>query len=221
MSEENNKPKQDKEKNLILDDERDLLMDHEYDGIQELDNNMPPWWLWGFYFTIALAVVYLFYYEVSGWGPTQEEQYEIEMAMAAERYGTTDEIISDFAQAQILTDMQSIERGREIYSASTNLCATCHGAQGQGLVGPNLTDNYWKHGCDFQSIITSIKDGFPAQGMPPYGSTVRIADDDLIMLASYIMYIRGSEPDNPRAPNMSRAVECVEELPEDHPAEED
>ncbi|MCH8568029.1 MAG: c-type cytochrome [Balneolales bacterium] len=208
---ENNQPN---EENLVFDDERDLLMDHEYDGIQELDNNMPPWWLYGFYFTIVLSVGYLLYYEVLGWGPSQEEEYEIEMALAAERYGNlAEDAIFDFSLTQILTDAESIERGREVFNASTNLCATCHGAQGQGLVGPNLTDNYWKHGCDLESLIISIKDGFPNRGMPAYGSTVRIGNEDLVKLASYIISIRGSDPPNPKAPNMSRAVECFETIP--------
>ncbi len=202
----------DKEKNLILDDEREKLLDHEYDGIQELDNAMPPWWLYGFYLTIAFSVVYLLYYEVTGWGPDQHEEYQREMAMAAERYGVAEEVATiDFSTAEILLDEESLAAGRTIYAATTNLCATCHGAEGQGLVGPNLTDDYWKHGCDLESIVNSIRVGFPDRGMPAYGSTVRIPDEELHQLASYIISIRGTNPPNPKAPNMDRAVECVEQ----------
>ncbi len=220
MSEQKNKPENEQEKNLILDDERDLLMDHEYDGIQELDNNMPPWWLYGFYFTIALSVVYLFYYEVSGWGPSQEEEYEMELAAAAERYGIDpDAPVFDFSEAELLTDAASLERGREIFVGSTNQCAACHGQQAQGLVGPDLTNEYWKSGCDLESIIVSVKEGFPRRGMPAYGTTRAIDNEDLIMLASYIISIRGSEPEGAKAPDMSRSERCEEQLPEEIPAE--
>ncbi len=205
-TDQNNDPK--KELNTIFDDERDLLMDHEYDGIQELDNRMPPWWLYGFYFTIAFSVVYLFYYDVTGWGLTQEEEYEREMAMAAERFNLEEREAIDFAELAILEDESSLEAGRMIYVSQNNLCATCHGQQGQGLVGPDLTNNLWKHGCDLESIMVAIKDGFPTRGMQPYGSNARLTTEELHQLASYIISLRGTEPPNPRAPDMSRSVEC-------------
>ncbi|AXJ02181.1 cytochrome c oxidase cbb3-type subunit 3 [Cyclonatronum proteinivorum] len=208
MAEQSKKPKNDPDKNLILDDERDLLMDHEYDGIQELDNNMPPWWLYGFYVTIIFAVGYLLYYDVLGWGPSQEEEYEIEMAMAAERYGIQETEARDFSQAVLLTDAASLERGREVFNASTNLCTTCHGQNAQGLVGPDLTNEYWKYGCDMESLMVSISEGFPTRGMPAYGSTVRIGDDDLAKLASYIISLRGTNPAGAKAPDMSRSERC-------------
>lgn len=200
------------EKNVILDDERDLLMNHEYDGIQELDNPMPPWWIYGFYLTIIFAVGYLMYYEVLGWGPTQEEEYQMEMAEAIERYGLDPEtgtvVQADYSEFEILSDEASLAAGRALYQSPNNLCQTCHGPQGQGLVGPNLTDNYWKSGCDLESIIISIKEGFPARGMQPYGSGMRLSDEELQQLSSYIISIRGTDPPNPKAPNMSRAEPC-------------
>lgn len=221
MAEQPKKPINEPEKNLILDDERDLLMDHEYDGIQELDNNMPPWWLYGFYVTIIFAVGYLLYYDVLGWGLSQEEEYQREVAMAAERFGIQEVETRDFSQAVLLTDTASLERGREVFNASTNLCATCHGQNAQGLVGPDLTNDYWKHGCDLQSIMVSISDGFPNRGMPAYGSTVRIGDDDLLALASYIISIRGSNPAGAKAPDMSRSVRCEEPAEAEAPATEE
>jgi cytochrome c oxidase cbb3-type subunit 3 len=205
--------KKDNEPNLILDDERDLLLDHEYDGIQELDNNMPPWWIYGFYFTIAFSVVYLLYYEVTGWGPSQEQEYEIEMALAEERFGAiaaAPEDLLDFTTLAVLTDDVSLATGKALYEASRNLCTTCHGAQGQGLVGPNLTNEYWKHGCDLASIATSIRVGFPARGMPAYGSMAPLNDEQLHQLSSYIISLRGSNPPGAKAPDMSRSVVCPE-----------
>lgn len=221
MAEQPKKPINEPEKNLILDDERDLLMDHEYDGIQELDNNMPPWWLYGFYVTIVFAVGYLLYYDVLGWGLSQEEEYQREIAMAAERFGIQEVEARDFSQAVLLTDAASLARGREVFTASTNLCATCHGQNAQGLVGPDLTNDYWKHGCDLQSIMVSISEGFPNRGMPAYGSTVRIGDDDLLALASYIISIRGSNPAGAKAPDMSRSVRCEEPADAEAPATEE
>jgi len=205
--------KKDNEPNLILDDERDLLLDHEYDGIQELDNKMPPWWLYGFYVTIAFSVVYLLYYDVLRWGPSQEEEYEREMAAAELRFGSVaaePESTLDFTQLVALTDDVSLAAGKDIYMSSRNLCATCHGGQGQGLVGPDLTNDYWKHGCDLSSIVTSIRVGFPARGMPAYGSMARLNDEELHQLASYIISLRGTNPPGAKAPDMSRSVECVE-----------
>lgn len=199
------------EKNLILNDEVDLLLDHEYDGIQELDNPMPPWWLYGFYFTIVLAVGYLLYYDVTGWGPSQIEEYEQEIAAAAERYGSgdTEEVVVDYSELVAFTDLQNLEAGRALYMSPANLCVTCHGANAQGLVGPDLTNEFWKHGCDLESIMISIRSGFPSMGMPAYGSGVALSDEQLQQLSSYIISIRGSNPDGAKAPNMARSVECI------------
>jgi cytochrome c oxidase cbb3-type subunit III len=200
----------DNKPNVILDDERDKLLDHEYDGIQELDNPMPPWWLYGFYFTIALSVVYLLWFDVFGWGPSQSEEYQREVAAAAERFNLQAEptVTLDYASLEVLTDEVSLVAGRQLYLSPTNLCTTCHGQNAQGLVGPDLTNDFWKHGCDLESIMISIKVGFPARGMPAYGSGVRLSDEQLHQLSSYIISLRGSEPAGAKAPDMSRSVQC-------------
>ncbi|MFU8859437.1 MAG: cbb3-type cytochrome c oxidase N-terminal domain-containing protein [Cyclonatronaceae bacterium] len=205
---------EEKDKNLIFDDEHDKLLNHEYDGIQELDNPMPPWWLYGFYFTIALAVVYLLWYDVLGIGPSQTEEYQRELAAAEERFGTDPGADPgagtsvDYATLELLTDQASLEAGRTIYNNPAQLCVTCHGANAQGLVGPDLTNDYWLHGCDLESIMTSVKTGYPQQGMPPYGSGNRLSDEELQQLASYIISLRGSEPEGAKSPDMSRAEQC-------------
>lgn len=210
-----------KNKNLILDDEHDKLLNHEYDGIMEFDNPMPPWWLYGFYFTIVLAVAYLLWYDVFGIGPSQSAEYQSEMAAAAELYGPgrgdgsgTDSgqpggsVTVNYATLEVLTDEASLEAGRLIYTNPAQLCVTCHGANAQGLVGPDLTANYWLHGCDLQSLITSVKSGYPQQGMPPYGSGNRLSDNELQQLASYLISLRGTNPEGAKAPDMARAVQC-------------
>lgn len=203
-----------KDKNIIFDDEQDILMNHEYDGIQELDNPMPPWWLYGFYFTIALAVVYLLWYDVLGIGPSQSEEYQRELAAAEERFGADSDGDSgagtsvDYATLEVLTDQASLDAGRTIYNNPAQLCTTCHGANAQGLVGPDLTSDYWLHGCDLASLMTSVKTGYPQQGMPPYGSGNRLSDEELQQLASYLISLRGSNPEGAKPPDMSRAEQC-------------
>lgn len=129
----------------VFDDEKDLLMDHEYDGIKELDNHMPKWWLYLFYFTIVWGVLYFLYYTVTGVGMDQHEQYAAEMAEAAEKYGFSQDGEEAIAAVSwsYETDDASIANGREIYMSTNNLCFTCHGAAGEGMVGPNLTDDMW------------------------------------------------------------------------------
>lgn len=194
----------------ILDDEKDKLLDHEYDGIKELDNHMPVWWLWLFYFTIGWGFLYMLYYQFTGVGPDQHEQYEMEIAAANEKYGGGDSEEASTATVWAFeTDAASIENGKTIYAGTGNLCFTCHGAAGEGLVGPNLTDEYWIHGCEASEIAASIEHGYPDKGMMPYGSGARMSDEDLTDVISYIASLQGTEPANPKAVDTSRAVECT------------
>lgn len=196
----------------ILDDEKDLLMDHEYDGIKELDNHMPRWWLYLFYFTIIWGFLYMVYYVFTDVGLDQHEEYQAEMAMANEHFGLTEQNDGDENVATVWafeTDDASIENGKTIYMAVGNLCFTCHGNSGEGMVGPNLTDNLWINGCSASDVATSIINGFPDKGMMAYGSGARLADDDLTDLISYIATLQGSNPDNAKPADEARAVECT------------
>lgn len=195
----------------IFDDEKDKLMDHEYDGIRELDNHMPGWWLWLFYVTIAFSVGYLLYYEVFGWGPTQYEEYEQEMAAAEAMYGSPEEgeAAADFTWA-VSEDPADIEAGKEIFLNPGQLCFTCHGNKGEGLVGPNLTDEYWMHGCRPEEVAVSIIEGFPDKGMLPYGSGSKLSNEEVQQLVSYIATLQGSSPPNAKEPDMQRAEPCPE-----------
>lgn len=194
----------------VFDDEKDKLLDHEYDGIRELDNHMPVWWLWLFYFTITFSIGYLLYYQVLGWGPTQEEQYEQEIAAAEAHYGGTKEDPVESYDWTFLMDEEAIEKGRELYMSNQQLCFSCHGAQGQGMVGPNLADEYWIHGCNPEDIARSIIDGFPEQGMLAYGSGNQISNENVEYLVSYIASLQGSNPSDAKEPDLSRASECEE-----------
>lgn len=190
----------------ILDDEKDVLLDHNYDGIRELDNHMPRWWVLGFYFTIIVAVVYMLYYHVTGWGPSSAEEYQMEMAAAEEKYGQMNDSGLELKDSyELLTAQEDLEAGKIAYN---RICNACHGAAGEGSVGPNLTDEYWIHGCSPKEIMVSIKDGFPAKGMPAYGGGPSLNEEELVQVASYINSLQGTNPPNAKAADMSRAVEC-------------
>lgn len=195
----------------IFDDEKDLLLDHEYDGIRELDNHMPTWWLWLFYVTIAFSVGYMVYYYMLG-GPDQHELYEMEMAAAEEKYNLGDQPDpagqSDFTWTYS-DDPAKIEEGKELFMSNATLCFTCHGGNGEGLVGPNLTDQYWIHGCSAEEMATSISQGFPDKGMMPYGSGQPLSNEKLQSLISYIATLQGTEPANAKAADMNRAEPCT------------
>ena len=194
----------------IFEDEKDKLLDHDYDGIKELDNHMPVWWLWLFYFTIGWGFLYLLYYQFTGIGPDQHEQYEMEITAAEEMYGGGGDEGAPATAAtwEFQTDAASIENGKVLYDGVGNLCFTCHGGSGEGLVGPNLTDDYWLHGCSAEQIATSITTGFPDKGMMPYGSGARLSDDDLTDIISYIASLQGTNPPNAKAVDETRAVQC-------------
>lgn len=197
----------------ILDDEKDKLLDHDYDGIKELDNHMPVWWLWLFYFTIAFGFGYLMYYEVFEIGLDQHEEYEAEIAEAKMKFGDLDntEPAAD-VEWTLLTDEADIAAGKELFHSSAQLCATCHGQNAEGMVGPNLTDAVWLHGCSAEEIANSIVEGYPSKGMQPYGSGAKMSTEEVQQLASYIVSLQGSEPANAKAPDMNRAKPC--EVPE-------
>ena len=201
----------------IFDDERDVLLDHEYDGIKELDNHMPRWWVLGFVFCIFFAEVYLLHYHLMS-GPSSQEEYEYQLAKAEEDQEAREKAAALVAAAQgnavdesrdyfaLLTDAESLAAGKAVFT--TGVCVACHSADGGGLVGPNLTDEYWLHGCDMPSVIASIKNGFPSKAMPAYGGGKRLNAQELQEVASYILSLRGSTPASPKAADMNRAQVC-------------
>ncbi len=170
--------------------DKDKLLDHEYDGIRELDNHMPRWWILGFYFTIAFSVVYIIYYHFAG-GPSSAQEYEAEMAAAPKR--TTPETDTTGGSGiTLLTDAESLKAGEALYIAQA--CIGCHKPDLGGSVGPNLTDDYWIHGCKPEEVAASIKSGFPEKGMTPYGNNQPLSAEKMQQLVSYIFSKKGSKP---------------------------
>lgn len=181
-----------------IDKEEEIMLDHDYDGIKELDNNLPPWWKYGFYFTILCAFVYLVHYHISGTGDLQTVEYNKEMAAAklqVEEFMRTSASNVDETTVKYLSEKSDMEAGKQIFTAN---CVACHGKSGEGnTVGPNLTDNYWLHGGSMADIFKTVKYGWPDKGMKSWKedfSPVQIAQ-----VSSYIKSLVGSNPPNAKA----------------------
>lgn len=181
--------------------ERDILMDHNYDGIQELDNNLPPWWVYGFYLTIAIGVVYMWYYHISDYGKSSREEYAIEMEeakLSVENYLATQADRVDESNVTLLTDEADLAAGKEIF---TELCVVCHLDHGGGSevsVGPNLTDKYWLHGGSIVDVFKTVKYGVPEKGMISWQDQLRPAD--MHQVSSYILSLQGTNPPDAKEP---------------------
>lgn len=210
----------------------DKLLDHNYDGIQELDNNLPPWWLNLFYFTIIFAVVYVLYYHVFSMGFLQEDLYKKEMDPNYEKPAETAMVIPGYTnpyytgkaeqtpkslfastlmaapaptqqltaptQTELtpLTDAASLGSGKQIWATN---CIACHGANGEGLIGPNMTDDYWINGKgDIASIVEVITNGRPVKGMIPWNAT--LSQQQILEVGSYVLTLQGTNPPNAKAP---------------------
>jgi cytochrome c oxidase cbb3-type subunit 3 len=192
-------------------DDKNRLLDHEADGIREFDNALPRWWLYGFYFTIAFAVVYLVNYHVLPTpvfgmaGIIAEYQADVE---AAARLDASRPRPAASATLVALTDAPSLAKGRAIFEGPDNVCFSCHRADLGGLVGPNLTDGMWLHGCGLTDLVTDIKVGFPQKGMLPFGVGKPMTDEAVLQVASYILSKQGSSPPNPKPIDPERDRDC-------------
>ena len=166
-----------------------LLSGHEYDGIKELDNRLPRWWLWLFILSIVWAVVYLLYYNVTKKGPDQDQEFQTEM-----KNNPPPAALFDTNQVA-MTDAASLDGGKAVFQ---KLCVACHLEQGQGKIGPNLCDAFTIHGCDFKSTLKVIAFGVPEKGMIAWKA--QLSKDEIVKVASYIMTLKGTNPPNPKAP---------------------
>ena len=175
----------------------DPLTDHEYDGIQEYDNPLPNWWLWTFFLTIMFSFLYFIHYEFGG-GQTLQQELEVAMqniekaaAQHAPAVTETEELL-----AEAMKDPKLLELGAAAYAGK---CASCHSPQLGGLIGPNLTDNFWIHGKGTRmDIATVIRKGVPEKGMPPWETL--LSKDEVYGLTAYILAKKGSNPANAKAP---------------------
>src|SRR4051812_41531057 len=179
---------------------RDELLDHEADGIREFDNALPRWWLYGFYLTIAFAAAYLVNYHllarplIGHAGMIAEYQADLEAAARE----TASHPVAAHAAVVRLTDAASLAKGQAIFEGPNNVCFSCHRPDLGGLVGPNLTDDLWQHGCSIDDVVSSIKTGYPAKGMLPFGVGKPLNDAEVQQVASYVLSKRGTAPPNPK-----------------------
>jgi len=171
-----------------------LLLDHEADGIRELDNKLPRWWVWLFYGSIFFSAVYLLYYHVLRAGDLMATEYEKEMKIGdAIKSAALAKFESSIASLQPSKDDTVLEGGKKTFA---NLCAPCHRPDGGGLVGPNLTDDYWIHGAQFADNLKTIWNGIPEKGMVTWKGTLK--PNEIFAVASYIYTLRGTKPPNPK-----------------------
>ncbi len=187
--------------------EADVMLDHNYDGIRELDNQLPPWWKWGFVFTIIFAVFYLFSYHVAGTGKLSLQEYADEMKQAQhdkdERMKISANNITD-ANVYSFTDAHELSEGRDIFEKN---CVACHGNLGQGNVGPNLTDEFWLHGGGIKNIFNTITTGVPNKGMISWKA--QLAPKQIQEVASFILTLKGT---NPAGAKESQGEKWIEEV---------
>jgi cytochrome c oxidase cbb3-type subunit 3 len=191
-------------------DKHDELLDHDADGIREFDNALPRWWLYGFYFTIAFAAVYFVNYHVlttpvfGTQGLAAEYRQEVEQAA---RSGGNRPPSANAALVP-LTDPATLEKGKAIFEGPDNTCFACHRPDLGGLVGPNLTDGLWLHGCTPADLVEDIKRGFPQKGMLPYGTGKVLTDEQMQQLVSYVLSKKGSNPPSPKVIDAERDKPC-------------
>lgn len=188
--------------------EKEVLLDHDYDGIKELDNDLPPWWVWGFYITIIFSVIYLWRYHVAQTAPLQAEELEIAIAKEEERmkaYRASAALAVDESNVEVVDDKDFIEKGRLVYMSN---CVACHGNYGEGGVGPNLTDEYWIHGGSVSDIFTVVKYGVVEKGMTPWKDL--LSPMQIAQVSNYVLTLEGTEPPNPKEPQGEKYIRSEE-----------
>ena len=178
--------------------EEDIMLDHDYDGIKELDNVLPPWWLAGFYITIAISIFYYTQVFYNSEKYSQAEEFATAVAKGKEEvaaYKAANPQLFDDSNIVALTDAESIAKGKELFTSKT--CTACHMQDLGGSIGPNLTDNKWILGGGVKNIFNTLTNGGrPGKGMIAWESTV--TREERIQLASYIISMQGSTPASPK-----------------------
>lgn len=181
-----------------LENEDQLLLEHDYDGIKELDNNLPPWWVYLFYACIIFGVVYMVRFEVLG-ADNQEMELKKEVAQAKidiAEYMKTAPDMMDEKTVTLLTDPADLDAGKEIFTTN---CAACHRADAGGQIGPNLTDDQWILGGGIKNVFhTLVNGGRDGKGMISWKGTLK--PKEMQKVASYILSLKGSNPPDAKAP---------------------
>lgn len=185
------------------DNEDVIIDDHDYDGIKEFDNDLPPWWIYGFYMTIIIAVLYMGHYHILGTGQLQKAEYDAEIAQAEILYADV-----DLVYEEALTDEALLAGAKQIFLEN---CATCHGDQAAGsrgedfTAGPNLTDEYWLYGGNINDVYKTIKHGQGNGKMPDWKN--KFNNQQIYEIASFIKSLKGTKVNNPKDPQGEKLEE--------------
>ena len=180
------------------------MLEHEFDGIRELNNPVPGWFNFLFYGSIAFGIMYFVTYHVTGWGMLQEEEYVVEMKQAdveKKIYLAKSANNIDESSVKVSSEASIISAGMAVYKAN---CVACHGEKGQGTVGPNLTDEFWIHGGKIDYVFKTIKYGIPEKGMMSWEKV--LSPKQISEVSNYILSIKGTAPENPKAPQGDKEV---------------
>jgi cytochrome c oxidase cbb3-type subunit III len=187
---------------VSVEEEKSIELDHNFDGIKELDNHLPPWWTWLFYGTIGWSAIYIFVFHISSSLPLQSDEYQFEVAQAEEQakrlkasqpVQAIDENTLSFSSDSTFF----ITSGKKVFE--DNNCGSCHRADGGGnTIGPNLTDDYWLHGGHIKDVFSTVKNGVVEKGMPAWGRA--LSPQQVRDVTFFIMSLQGTKPENAKSP---------------------
>lgn len=189
-----------------IEKEKDIMLDHDFDGIKELNNTVPPWFNLLFYGTIVIAIVYMIDYHVLGSGNVMVDEYLNEVKIANDK---REELIRTGAfinadNVTLVTDAAELEKGKQIWTVN---CTPCHGPDGGGTVGPNLTDQNWIHGGGIKNVFTTVSNGVPAKGMISWKTL--LTPKQIQQVSSYVLSLQGTKPANGKPPEGNIWVDSV------------
>ncbi|MBT8383575.1 MAG: c-type cytochrome, partial [Ignavibacteria bacterium] len=184
-------------KSTPIEREKDILFDHSYDGIKELDSKIPPWFTWLFYITIFFSIYYMLHYHVLETGELMADEYNEEMRIAVEEKEALMEsgAFVNEETVTLLTEEVALLSGKEIYDEN---CVACHASDGGGIVGPNITDEYWIHGGGIKNVFKVIKYGIVEKGMIAWQT--QLNPNQMQEVSSYVLSFQGTTPAAPKQP---------------------
>ena len=188
--------------------DKDTLIDEPHDGIYELDNPPPPWFMFLFYGCIVIAAIYFVRFSMSDYGYTQEDEYVAEMKAAEVKQMANvseEDLNIDENNVVALSDASALASGKKLYIQN---CKVCHAGGGKGLTGPNLTDEYWKHGGGAKNIFKTIKYGVVEKGMASWKETLN--PKKMQEVTSYILSLQGTNPEGAKGPEGEKWEETEE-----------
>ena len=196
-----------------IEEEHEIILDHNYDGIRELDNNLPPWWLYGFYASIIFGFVYMAKYHIFN-GENQYEELDseyVEANIAIEAYKKTAKDLVDFNTVVVLTEASDLSNGKKIFEIN---CVACHKADGGGGIGPNLTDKYWILGGGIKNIFKTVSEGGrDGKGMIAWKQSLK--PSEIAQVSSYLLNFQGTTPAEPKAAEGELWEEIVDDFHEE------